>query len=234
MDTTTDRSALEGKLIPELQQIAQRLGIEGSQKLRKAGLIDAIVEHAGGDGRTVERPGRSGERIRRRHDRHVRDRVRRACTSHRRRIERPAVRERRRRSTKASEMPGTTGRGPRRTEANASPEIVSRTTASRTTARRATGRATTGPRATAKAATVLRAGRRAIVRRATDHAATVPKATDPAVTIKVDGPTVATEARERAVTAAGVRHAKSAGGSARNAVSARSRSGPRSSRTRRS
>jgi transcription termination factor Rho len=49
MDTTTDRSALEGKLIPELQQIAQRLGIEGSQKLRKAGLIDAIVEHASGD-----------------------------------------------------------------------------------------------------------------------------------------------------------------------------------------
>jgi len=48
MDTTTDRSALEGKLIPELQQIAQRLGIEGSQKLRKAGLIDAIVEHGEG------------------------------------------------------------------------------------------------------------------------------------------------------------------------------------------
>ena len=46
MDTTTDRSALEGKLIPELQQIAQRLGIEGSQKLRKAGLIDAIVERS--------------------------------------------------------------------------------------------------------------------------------------------------------------------------------------------
>ena len=68
---------------------------------------------------------------------------------------------------------------------------------------------------------------------ALDHAATVRKATDPAVTIKVEGPTVATEARERAATAAGVRHAKSAGGSARNAVSARSRSGPRSSRTRR-
>ncbi len=50
MDTTTDRSALEGKLIPELQQIAQRLGIEGSQKLRKAGLIDAIVEHSSDDG----------------------------------------------------------------------------------------------------------------------------------------------------------------------------------------
>ena len=136
--------------------------------------------------------------------------------------------------TKASEMPGTTGRAPRRTEANASPEIVSRTTASRTTARRATDRAATVRRATAKAATVHRADRKAIVRRATDPAATVPKATAPAVTIKVDGPTVATEARERAVTAAGVRHARSAGGSARNAVSARSRSGPRSSRTRRS
>jgi transcription termination factor Rho len=50
MDTTTDRSVLEGKLIPELQQIAQGLGIEGSQKLRKAGLIDAIVATASGDG----------------------------------------------------------------------------------------------------------------------------------------------------------------------------------------
>jgi transcription termination factor Rho len=47
---TMDRSALQGKLIPELQQIAQSLGIEGSQKLRKAGLIDAIVERAGGGG----------------------------------------------------------------------------------------------------------------------------------------------------------------------------------------
>jgi len=50
MDTTTDRSVLEGKLIPELQQIAQGLGIEGSQKLRKAGLIDAIVAKASDDG----------------------------------------------------------------------------------------------------------------------------------------------------------------------------------------
>ena len=43
MDTTTERTALEGKLLPELQQIAQTLGVEGTQKLRKAGLIDAIV-----------------------------------------------------------------------------------------------------------------------------------------------------------------------------------------------
>ena len=48
MDTTTDRSVLEGKLIPELQQIAQGLGIEGALKLRKAGLIDAIVTSSGG------------------------------------------------------------------------------------------------------------------------------------------------------------------------------------------
>ena len=59
MDTTRDRSALEGKLIPELQQIAQRLGIEGSQKLRKAGLIDAIVEHSSGDGATTNGPAAS-------------------------------------------------------------------------------------------------------------------------------------------------------------------------------
>jgi transcription termination factor Rho len=49
METTTDRSVLEGKLLPELQQIAQALGVEGIQRLRKAGLIDAIVERGGGD-----------------------------------------------------------------------------------------------------------------------------------------------------------------------------------------
>ncbi len=47
MDTTTDRTTLEGKLLPELQQIAQALGVEGVQRLRKAGLIDAIVERSG-------------------------------------------------------------------------------------------------------------------------------------------------------------------------------------------
>jgi len=43
MDTTMDRDTLGSKLLPELQQIAQTLGVEGAQKLRKAGLIDAIV-----------------------------------------------------------------------------------------------------------------------------------------------------------------------------------------------
>ncbi len=48
---TSDRSTLEGKLIPELQKIASNLGIEGTQRLRKAGLIDAIVASApGGNG----------------------------------------------------------------------------------------------------------------------------------------------------------------------------------------
>jgi transcription termination factor Rho len=47
MDTTTERSALEAKLLPELQQIAQTMGVEGTQKLRKAGLIDAIVSASG-------------------------------------------------------------------------------------------------------------------------------------------------------------------------------------------
>ncbi|MEA2580828.1 MAG: transcription termination factor Rho [Actinomycetota bacterium] len=50
MDTITDRSTLEGKLLPELQQIAQTLGIEGGARLRKAGLIDAIVDRSSGDG----------------------------------------------------------------------------------------------------------------------------------------------------------------------------------------
>jgi transcription termination factor Rho len=53
---TMDRGTLEGKLLPELQQIAQTMGIEGTQRLRKAGLIDAIVE-ASSNG---ERPA-SGE-----------------------------------------------------------------------------------------------------------------------------------------------------------------------------
>jgi transcription termination factor Rho len=50
MDTTMDRDVLESKLLPELQRIAQTMGVEGTQKLRKAGLIDAIVAASNGDG----------------------------------------------------------------------------------------------------------------------------------------------------------------------------------------
>ena len=94
MDTTTDRSALEGKLIPELQQIAQRLGIEGSQKLRKAGLIDAIVEHAGGDGSPSNGPAAPANTSDGGTTAMSETVARRACTSRRRRLERAAVRER--------------------------------------------------------------------------------------------------------------------------------------------
>jgi transcription termination factor Rho len=57
MDTTMERSALEAKLLPELQQIAQTLGVEGTQKLRKAGLIDAIVSASGNGERASDRNG---------------------------------------------------------------------------------------------------------------------------------------------------------------------------------
>jgi transcription termination factor Rho len=60
MDTTTDRSALEQKLIPELQRIAQDMGIEGTQRLRKAGLIDAIVARGGNGSSDASVDGSSG------------------------------------------------------------------------------------------------------------------------------------------------------------------------------
>jgi transcription termination factor Rho len=59
--TTTDRAALEGKVLAELQKIAGDLGIQGTQRLRKAGLIDAIVARAGSNGpaASVGRPAGS-------------------------------------------------------------------------------------------------------------------------------------------------------------------------------
>src|SRR5688572_29788616 len=56
METTTDRSTLEQKLIPELQRIAQEMGIEGTQRLRKSGLIDAIVNNGGNGARESSPP----------------------------------------------------------------------------------------------------------------------------------------------------------------------------------
>src|SRR5438128_1490387 len=47
---TIDRSDLEGKVLPELQQIAQSLGVEGHQRLRKSALIEAIVAKSSEDG----------------------------------------------------------------------------------------------------------------------------------------------------------------------------------------
>ena len=47
MDSRTmERSDLEGKVLPDLQKIAETLGVEGHQRLRKSDLIDAIVNAA--------------------------------------------------------------------------------------------------------------------------------------------------------------------------------------------
>ena len=47
--STTDKSVLEQKVLPELQQIASSLGVQGYQRLKKADLIDAIVDRANGE-----------------------------------------------------------------------------------------------------------------------------------------------------------------------------------------
>jgi transcription termination factor Rho len=47
---TIERAELQEKLLPELQQIAEGLGIEGHQRLRKGDLITAIIEKANGNG----------------------------------------------------------------------------------------------------------------------------------------------------------------------------------------
>ena len=61
MDTTMDRETLGTKLLPELQQIAQSVGVEGAQKLRKAPLIDAIVAATtnGGGETAADQPARA-------------------------------------------------------------------------------------------------------------------------------------------------------------------------------
>jgi transcription termination factor Rho len=46
-----ERSDLESKVLPELQKIAESLGVDGHQRLRKGDLITAILDKANGDGR---------------------------------------------------------------------------------------------------------------------------------------------------------------------------------------
>ncbi|HYZ11695.1 MAG TPA: transcription termination factor Rho, partial [Actinomycetota bacterium] len=48
---TTDKSVLEQKVLPELQEIASSLGVQGYQRLKKADLIDAIIDRANGEAR---------------------------------------------------------------------------------------------------------------------------------------------------------------------------------------
>ncbi|HEX2029957.1 MAG TPA: Rho termination factor N-terminal domain-containing protein, partial [Actinomycetota bacterium] len=45
-----DKATLEQKVLPELQEIASGLGVEGYQRLKKGELIEAIVARSGGDG----------------------------------------------------------------------------------------------------------------------------------------------------------------------------------------
>src|SRR2546421_120755 len=47
---TIERSELEGKLLPELQRMAQSLGVTGSHRLRKGDLIAAIIERSDANG----------------------------------------------------------------------------------------------------------------------------------------------------------------------------------------
>jgi transcription termination factor Rho len=47
---TTDKTVLEQKVLPELQEMASSLGVEGYQRLKKGELIDAILKRSGGNG----------------------------------------------------------------------------------------------------------------------------------------------------------------------------------------
>ncbi|MGH2674952.1 MAG: transcription termination factor Rho [Actinomycetota bacterium] len=46
---STEKSVLEQKVLPELQEIASSLGVQGYQRLKKADLIDAIIDRANGE-----------------------------------------------------------------------------------------------------------------------------------------------------------------------------------------
>jgi transcription termination factor Rho len=50
-ETTTTRTDLEGKVMPELQRIAEGLGMSGHQRLKKGDLIEAIVAKSAPDGK---------------------------------------------------------------------------------------------------------------------------------------------------------------------------------------
>src|SRR4051794_1478988 len=50
---TLERSVLEGKQVAELQTIAETLGVNVRRGMRKAELVDAIVQSNGGGGRAA-------------------------------------------------------------------------------------------------------------------------------------------------------------------------------------
>ncbi len=195
METTTDRSTLEGKFIPELQRIAQDLGIEGTQRLRKSGLIDAIVAQAGGNGDSGNGGTPAGRaRVACRHQegrRRSRDRGRGARTC---RDRRGGTQRRRRTATSpASNKGSTTG-----------PAVPM------------TGPTTAATSAPTSAEVERRDGR------GQDHRG------------RMDATATRTPRVRAATRDVSAPHARSVAGCARSAGSARSKSAPRRSRTRRS
>jgi transcription termination factor Rho len=56
---TVDKSTLEGKVLPELQEMASSLGLHGYQRLKKGDLIEKIVETA--NGKTTETAPKADE-----------------------------------------------------------------------------------------------------------------------------------------------------------------------------
>src|SRR6266508_6775287 len=48
---TLEREVLEGKVVTELQEIASRLGVSGTQRLKKSDLISAIMSATAADGK---------------------------------------------------------------------------------------------------------------------------------------------------------------------------------------
>ena len=51
---TVDKTDLEGKVLPELQEMASSLGVEGHQRLKKGDLIEAIIARANGGTKPAE------------------------------------------------------------------------------------------------------------------------------------------------------------------------------------
>ena len=61
---TLERSDLEAKVLPELQKIAESLGVTGHQRLRKGDLITAIIDKSSGDGHVESDGNGSGGAVR--------------------------------------------------------------------------------------------------------------------------------------------------------------------------
>ncbi len=64
MMTVLERSELEASPLADLHAIADQIGLDGFRRLRKADLIDAILERSGGDGRGAGAPEGAGTRKR--------------------------------------------------------------------------------------------------------------------------------------------------------------------------